>query len=492
MWVKENHLFRHENLLVQALINNMKHNTKKSGTYQTNPDFHNSMRLFLHENSSVKQEILESGLSVHFIGCGGIGMCGLALLSLQFGCKVSGSDINDSRNTKLLLANGADINIGHSAINLPINNNFIVVYSSAVQKNNPELKKAQTRGIKCYKRGEYLAQIAKQYKRVISVAGSHGKTTVTAMIVHILKQCNYQNFGYLIGGWPVGWKTLGKTGSGDIFIIEADESDLSLTLLDSHIGVVLNLDDDHSWNVGGKEKLNEGFISFAQQSDLLMYTNDKELSDNFKHISSPNIIIDLEKISNIASSNNLFGKYQKQNATMAVAVALELGVPQTDAVKAIKTFPGVERRMQLRFSNNKTAIIEDYAHHPVEIKAAIAAVKESYPKQKLTVIFQPHRYARLKQYFNEFTSELKNADKIYIVPVFSAWSSIDEISSKELAENIGVKAVSIDGSWKNKAKIIVGTEGFQILLHNEKHIILVLGAGDINNLIPELIETFKK
>ena len=467
----------------------------KSETYQTNFDFHNSMRLFLNKNISAKQEILESDLSVHFIGCGGIGMCGLALLSLQFGCKISGSDIKDSKNTKLLLENGADINIGHSAINLPINNNFIVVYSSAIQDNNPELAEAKKRGIKCYKRGEFLAQIAKQYKRVISVAGSHGKTTVTAMIVHILKHCNYQNFGYLIGGWPLGWKTLGKTGIGDIFIIEADESDLSLTLLDSHIGVVLNLDDDHSWNIGGKEKLNEGFISFAQQSDLLMYSNDKELSDNFKHISSPNLIIDLEKTSNIASSNNLFGKYQKKNAAMAVAVALELGVPQTDAVKAITTFPGVERRMQKKFSNDNITILEDYAHHPAEVKAAIAAVKENYPNQKLTVIFQPHRYARLKQYYNEFTIELKKADRIFIVPVFSAWSSIEEISSKDLAENIGMKAVSICGSWKEIAKIL-REEGFQIdgfktRLYDEKHIILVLGAGDINNLIPMLIDTLR-
>jgi UDP-N-acetylmuramate--alanine ligase len=435
----------------------------------------------------MKNKTISPNTSIHFIGCGGIGMCGLAMLSMQFGCKkVSGSDVQNSKNTKLLQASGADIYIGHLASNLPKKGTFIVVYSSAIQSDNPELREAQKRGIKCYKRGEYLALIAKQYKRVVSVAGSHGKTTVTAMIVHILKQFLDIDPGYLIGGWPVGWKSLGETGNGDIFVIEADESDLSLTLLFSHIGTVLNLDDDHSWNVGGKDKLKKGFIKFAEQSNLLLYTSDKELDNIFQYTSVSKKIIDFENKLNNPEWNqteSLWGKYQKKNAIMAIATAVELGISQKEAFEAIRTFRGVERRMQKIFSNNIITIFEDYAHHPVEVKVAIDAVREAYPDHKLTVIFQPHRYARLKYYLNEFTVDLKKADRVFIVPVFSAWSSTDKISSEDLAENIGTKAVPINGSWKNIAKKVMAEN---IL---EKNILLILGAGDVNSVISKIIET---
>jgi len=446
------------------------------------------MCIYLNKTSSNKQKAIGTDFSIYFIGCGGIGMCGLAMLSMQLGYEVSGSDIKESKNTELLLANGVNININHSTSNLPKNKNFIVVYSSAIQNDNPELKEAHKLGIKCYKRGEYLALIAKQYKRVISIAGSHGKTTVTAMIVHILRQCNISDVGYLIGGWPIGWKHLGEIGNEDIFVIEADESDLSLTLIDSHIGVVLNLDDDHSWNVGGKEKLKRGFIGFAEQSNLLLYASDKELNNTFNCISTPKKMIDFKNMKlhrdDLNQTDNLWGEYQIKNAVMAMAVAVELGISEAKAIKAIKSFPGIERRMQKVFSKNNITVLEDYAHHPIEVKAAIAAVKENYPNQKLTVIFQPHRYARLKHYFKQFIIELKKADRIFIVPVFSAWSSIDKISSKDLAENIGEKAVSIDGSWKEMAGEITK----EAII--DDNVILILGAGDVNKVIPKIIETF--
>ena len=438
----------------------------------------------------MRNKIKNIDTSIHFIGCGGIGMCGLALLSLQAGYNVSGSDLIISKNTDILLKSGVAVSIGHSIANLPRESTYIVVYSSAIQTENPELCKAQEQGIKCYKRGEYLALIAQRYKRVVSIAGSHGKTTVTAMLVHILKQCKCQNIGYLIGGWPVGLKTLGKVGNSDIFVIEVDESDLSLTLMSSHIGVVLNLDDDHSWNIGGKEKLKRGFVRFAERSNLLIYPDNKEFNNIFKHNSINKKIIDLEN-ENINKTGwnqigEIWGKYQRNNATVAVAVAVELGILQTEAIEAVKTFSGVERRMQKIFSNENVTILEDYAHHPVEVNAAISAVRETSPNQQLTVIFQPHRHARLKHYFNEFTFELKKADRIFTVPVFSAWSSTDIISSKDLANNIGEKAVSLDGTWKEIAgKVIKET----IL---EKSIILTLGAGNINKVIPYLISACTK
>ena len=219
-----------------------------------------------------------------------------------------------------------------------------------------------------------------------------------------------------------------------------------------------------------------------------MYPDDKTLTDIFKNISTNRIIIDIknEKFNKSAwdQTENIQGEYQRVNAAIAVSVAVELGISQTQAIEAAKNFPGVERRMQKIFSNKNITLLEDYAHHPVEVKAAISAVREAYPKKKLTVIFQPHRYARLKHYFNEFSFELKRADRIFIVPIFSAWSSIDKISAKDLAENIGDKAFSIHSTWKEIARKVV------LETIDEKNIILILGAGDVNKVIPWLIKKF--
>ena len=144
------------------------------------------------------------------------------------------------------------------------------------------------------------------------------------------------------------------------------------------------------------------------------------------------------------------------------------------------------------FSNENISIYEDYAHHPVEVRAAICAVKGAYPNRKLAVIFQPHRYARLKKYLEEFTAELKKADIVFLLPVFSAWSSINKISSNDLADCIGQKAVAVGGTWKEAARNITSRGGFETLLYDEKHIILILGAGDVNKITPEIIGLLSK
>jgi len=448
---------------------------------------------------------------IHFIGCGGIGMFGLALLSIQHGNSVSGSDIQNNKNTELLKKLGATVYLNHSIDNLSKVEKCTIVYSSAISSCNPELIKAKNLGFKCYRRGEFLAILASNYKRVVAIAGSHGKTTVTAMISHIMKELLQHKVGYLVGGWPIGEDYPGQIGNGDIFIIEVDESDLSLELIHSYIGVVLNLDDDHSWNVGGQDALNKGFITFAQQSELLIYDKISHLEHLFRNISSKV----KKNISDDNSTNRLrlnWGEYQNKNAIMAINVAVELGVSYSDALTAVLDFEGVERRMCERFNNDQVIIIEDYAHHPVEIKASISAIRDIYKDRQLTVIIQPHRYARLKKYFEEFSKELMKADRVFVLPVFTAWI-LDKkkdsnhfvyqkfttctspklpvltqenknslaINSKQLVENIGRTAEYVDGSWMNMSKKIIS---YSI---SENMIYLILGAGDINKLIPALI-----
>ena len=432
---------------------------------------------------SNKPNIKANDINIHFIGCGGIGMCGLSILCKQFGFNVTGSDLKNSRNTNFLIANNITVHLSHSINNIPKKNNSIIVYSSAVNKENIELKTAIERGIPIYRRGEFLAFLSNHYKTVISIAGSHGKTTVTSMLAHILKETSFPNIGYLIGGWPVGQNALGGIGDGNIFVIEVDESDLSLTLFKSEIGVILNIDDDHSWNVGGNNNLYNAFLTFANNSKTLVYINEKKINTSLKKTITPKYKVDLENIENfsVLYCDKIYGKYQIENAQTAISVALKLGVNKMSAIQSLKSFQGVERRMQKVYSNDRFIIYEDYAHHPSEIRVAVTAIKKKYPTKKLTVIFQPHRYARLKFYFNRFRDELNSIDKVFIVPTFSAWANKENISEQSLAESIGINAQFVKGTWDTITSKIYKN------LNLKNCVILVLGAGDINCIIPKLI-----
>ena len=216
---------------------------------------------------------------IHFTGIGGAGMSALAHLMLQRGIQVTGSDLEMNKSVKMLQQSGAEINIGHMEF-IPEDSD-ILVYSAAVSEDNPELKAAQKLGISSIKRGKFLAEVAARYDTVIAVAGSHGKTTVTSMIAHILRICG-KSPDYVIGGTPAGGMPAAAAGSGKFFITEADESDRSLALLSPSIGVVVNVEDDHSWSAGGRDKLFEAFKTFADQSEHLIYGSGPDANEIFK------------------------------------------------------------------------------------------------------------------------------------------------------------------------------------------------------------------
>lgn len=423
---------------------------------------------------------------VHFIGCGGIGMLGLALIAHEKGAFVTGSDIAISKNTILLNEEGIRTFIGHDKSFLPYLRDLkidkekcIIIYSSAVKLDNSELAEAIKDGIQTYRRGVFLAKIAKSFETVISVAGSHGKTTVTSMISHALIKAKL-NPGYYIGGIPTGWNRNASAGAGKILIAEADESDLSLAELESTVAIVLNLDNDHAWNVGGIDNLYDGFAKFAVKSKKFL-PGSFDFPEGFLERLKKGGVCFLNRIFKNLPDLSDYGEFEIKNIITVLTIANYLVLNVKDIFGYLKEFPGVERRMAKIFSSDKLVVIEDYAHHPSEIKAVLSTLRKRYKDWKLIVIFQPHREKRLRYCFDGFITELGQADFCYILPVFGAWEDINERLDVKLAEAIGSnKAVAFGDDWERSA-------GKILRQLPQKTLLVIMGAGDINKIVPVLL-----
>lgn len=411
---------------------------------------------------------------VHFIGCGGAGVGPLALIMAARGCRVSGSDLLDNKFTQLLRQAGAEIHSGHDAANLP-ESATRVVYSSAVTDGNPELALARERGVPTLRRGEMLAVLASQYRRPVAVSGSHGKTTITAMLAHIVRGAGI-DCGYMIGG-KLNAGNSSAAGDGDIFITEVDESDGTHVCIHPWLGVVPNVEDDHSWSVGGEERLFDNFRRFGEQSRKLIYFDSATPRRLFAgHPDALALNPDEPSFDPVR-----FGGFLGLDAALAVSAAAKLGVEPADAQRILRTFPGVARRMTMHFEGAERVVIEDYAHHPAELKCSLELLRQRYPGYHLRVIFQPHRYARLAKYIDEFAALLKNTDSVFIAPVFAAWVESGEVGSSQLAAKIGPHAETLDGPWHEQALRVMAEAPAAPLL------LAVIGAGDVDRIIPELI-----
>ena len=414
---------------------------------------------------------------IHFIGCGGAGMCCLALIMKELGASVSGSDLKESDNTELLLKSGIPVTIGHSVKNLPsADSDAVIVRSAAVRADNPEFYASNLAGFKSFTRGEFLAVLASGYMRVVSIGGSHGKTSVTAMLVHVLKDAGLRP-GFMIGGKVCGWASPAAAGDGDIFVTEADESDGSLTLLRSNIAVVTNIDDDHAWSVGGEDKLYANFAEFGRNSEKVLYLGSKN-ADSVLSSNPCGIRLDKEREAAKVVHPG-WGFFQRSNASLAASAAVQLGMGGDKVLESVVSFPGVERRMSVRYSSVDFVLVEDYAHHPVELSASIGALREKFPDWRLRVVFQPHRQARLEKYIGQFACELRKADEVTVVPVFAAWSEMGPLSSRDLAIKTGKTAKFSDCGWEKLAEKLA-------LESSKREVLAIIGAGDINELIPHL------
>ena len=422
---------------------------------------------------------LSSFRSVHVIGCCGAGCAPLARILLEKGFRVSGSDLLDNTAAATLRRHGANIApAGHRVENLPPGNDgLLVVRTSAAGPDNPEVAEAMRRGLPVLRRGEALAVVADSYARPVAVSGSHGKTSVSAMLAWLLRELG-ANPGFMIGGSVTGWESAGAAGGGDLFITEADESDGTHALLHPHLGIVTNVEDDHAWSLGGFEALEHNFSSFAEQSETLLYCASEETDRLFRD--HPHAVrLDLAELSEKFLPG--FGHFQRLDGMIAVKAAALLGFDAAEAEKVLQRFPGVERRLSVRY-NGAATVIEDYAHHPTELRESIRSLRELYPGRRLVAIFQPHRYARLERYFDEFTVELKKADRVFVTPVFAAWTGNGKYTSDDLSKAVGGTALT--GSWDDMGAQ-VGAE------LKKSDVAAIIGAGDLPKILPSLIAAAK-
>ena len=464
----------------------------------------------------MKKFPIQSGF-IHFVGVGGIGMSGIADILVNLGYKVKGSDLKENAMTDRLSRKGVSIVIGHEAKN--VQGASVVVVSSAISKDNPEVLEARRLKIPVIKRAEMLAELMRM-KMSIAVAGTHGKTTTTSLVAAILDQANLQPT-VINGGIINAYNSNARLGDGDWVVVEADESDGSFTKLMSTIAVVTNIDFDHIDNFGSFDELRELFTKFVENipfygvgilcidhpevAKIAAETQDRKIItygfDRDADISCANVkltgygvqfdvvfsqnIIEKYNVDKVweGFSLNIFGKHNVQNSLAAIAVGLELRISEENMKMALGSFMGVKRRFTKVADINGVTIIDDYAHHPVEISAVLKAAR-SVCKGKIIAVMQPHRHSRLKNFLPEFAKCLELSDYCFVLPIYSAGeqnNGVDHFSLlKVLNENKKVPSDFAQDIQTLKSKIsdMLASEDF----------VVFLGAGDITHWAYQLAD----
>ena len=450
---------------------------------------------------------------IHFIGIGGIGMSGLSLIMKGKGFNVQGSDIFNNKNIERLKKEKIKIFLGQSKKNL--NDATIVVISSAIKNNNPELIEAKRKKIPIIKRGKMLASIVSLMKNIV-VVGSHGKTTTTSLIASIFQETKLDPT-IINGGVINSIKNTAKLGKSDWSILEADESDGSFVHISPTYSIITNIDREHMDFYKSMNDLKGYFIEFINKvpsfgksficaddkinSELIksiknknFYTYGQKENSNFiiknirqhKSFSNFNLVVKLpnKKILSIKDIKiPLLGIHNIRNTVGAIGVALTVGIPIQKIKKGLKNFKGVQRRFNKIFSYNNIDFYDDYAHHPTEIKFVLQGIKKVFSKFEKVCIFQPHRISRLKDLKKEFTYAFKDADTVILCPIYTAGEKIKlgfsyEDFGKKIIKNSGVKLFMVENNNQLAKYLKQNMYG--------KKIVVGMGAGSISNWIKEL------
>ena len=441
---------------------------------------------------------------IHFVGIGGAGMSGIAEVALNLGHQVSGSDIRKTEVTQRLKELGAKIYIGQKAEN--IKNVDVVVTSTAISKDNPEVKQAIKDKIIIIPRVEMLAELAR-LKYTITIAGTHGKTTTTSITSMVLDEGGFDPT-IVIGGKLKNLKTNARLGKGEYMITEADESDGSFLKLSPVITIVTNIDNDHLDYYGNMENLKTAFIKHINSlpfygcavvctdselvKEILPYTTRKYITYGFK--GKPDITAtDISVVNGNTEYNVIYkgkklgkiilkvpGEHNVLNSLAAIGVGLQFDIPFVTIKTALANYGGVGRRLEVKGEKNGITVIDDYGHHPTEVNATLSALKHNYPDKKLVVIFQPHRYTRTKNLYKEFGKALKKADVIYIMDIYAA----SEKPIKGVTSNL-----IIESAKQNKCNVYKFTDINSIAKTlKENDILLTLGAGNVWQQGEELLK----
>ncbi len=444
---------------------------------------------------------------IHMVGIGGTGMNGIAEVLLNLGYKVSGSDLQENEATQRLARLGALISIGHRAENVKAAD--VVVISSAIREDNVEVQRARARLIPVIPRAEMLAELMRM-KYGIAVAGSHGKTTTTSMTAQVLEAGGFDPT-IIVGGRLNTIGANAKLGEGDFIVAEADESDRSFLCLSPFIAVLTNIDNEHLDQYQSLDDLRAAFAHFANKvpfyCPVIICLDDPNLQVIIPEIERKIITYGYSAQSDITardfafdgfrSSSTLFyrgkklgglklqvpGMHNILNAMAATAVGLDLDMAPDAILKALAGYTGTGRRFELRKTVDGIMVIEDYAHHPTEIKATLEAAKRGWTR-RIVAVFQPHRYTRLSKLMTQFATSFNQADVLVVTEIYPAGEDpIAGVSGRALFEEIrqfGHKQVCYEA---DAARIPVLLE--KLAAPND--IIIVLGAGNINRIVPDII-----
>ena len=433
----------------------------------------------------------------HFIAIGGIGMSGLAKYLLEDGHTVSGSDIADSKYVEKLRELGATVFIGHDAKNVP--DDAIIIKSSAIRDNNPEVVRAKELGLKIYHRSDLLEEIAKSAqdngKCFIGFSGTHGKTTTSGMASYVLDKAGLEP-SFVDGGIIPELNTNAQHKSGEHFVAELDESDGTIVKYYPDILVINNLEEDHiDFYKNGMPDLVKTFNKAISQAKKVLINNDNEgtalLSGNFvtfglndadytaKKIDSDTIEIYYKGEHLTKIKTQLAGVHNVYNVLAVVSALYEAGVDIQKVAEYFYGFTGMGRRFQKVGEINGIKIYDDYAHHPTEIKATLDAAASKFGKDNVVAVFQPHRYTRLQSLWNEFKGAFSNAGRVIVTDVYAASEDqIAGISGENFAKDL-VGSEYFSGDMKSVAKELLPTL-------KQGDVVIGLGAGTITNLGKEL------
>lgn len=445
---------------------------------------------------------------VHFIGIGGSGMSGLAEMAVHLGISVQGSDIKSSTVIDRLITKGVRFHLGHSGKSLA--GAGTVVYSSAIAADNPELTLAQSKAIEVLHRSDFL-QLLMRESQPITIAGTHGKSTTSAMIAHVLDDLGCRPKA-VIGAEMIRYDSHLLLGDGDIFVAEADESDGSFLKYRPYIGVITNIELDHLDYFKNQDALLEAFTSYLQNISedgfavigwdhpLTRQVGTTYLRDRLTYglvlgcdvrareyhcragFSTFTAIVERDVIN---CSLPMIGRHNVQNALCALAVSRSLGLNVKDAAASLAKFSGVKRRMDRLLSTDRLKIYDDYAHNPGKISACIQALRQTWPQTKLHVVYQPHRFSRLETMYNEMLQSLDGADLVYVLPVYSAGETTQfDFSPQKIAEDLRLR-MDIEAVACESLDEAVTTVKGQL---SDTAIVLTVGAGDVWRVAAKLKE----
>ncbi len=451
---------------------------------------------------------------IHFVGIGGAGMSGIALVLKNLGFDVSGSDLKESEVTRQLVDQGINVKIGHQAENC--SDAEVLVYSTAVSEDNPELQYARSKEIPVIRRAEMLAELMR-LKYSIAISGSHGKTTTTSLVTHILTRAGLDPTA-VIGGRILGSSAGARLGFSEYLVAEADESDRSFVLLYPSIAVVTNIEPEHLDYYQNLADLKKEFLRFVNRVPfygavilcldcpavrqirsrvkrrVVTYAIDMQADLIAKNIqlyrfsSAFSLIYQGKDIGRF--SLTMPGAHNIQNALAGIAVGVELGIDFSTMSEALTTFAGVHRRLEKKGEAKGIIVYDDYGHHPTEIAVTIKTLRHAYPAERIIVVFQPHRYTRTKLLANEFGNAFDQADEVVITGVYAAAEPpLPGVDEKLILD--GIKTRGRQGLILYHIPELKDTIDFILPRMRAGDVVLTLGAGSITNLADEILQRLK-